>query len=171
MDTGNPELHIGLDFYFGNLVIFLSDFWSTFFQTWNTWNCLLVCQLFHFCPYGLYFQNHPDGSYPRAENKKLSKFLPGLVNGIKSPHLVLNNWILKLKRVMFKKAQSKVLSTFFQLLENWSEYDTPRSRAALFMCLKKHSAIGNSAIRNYVVLYCKLILKTVLLEVSYGKND
>ena len=36
---------------------------------------------------------------------------------------------------------------------------------------KKYSAIGNSAIGNYVVLYSKLILKTVLLEVSYGKND
>ena len=44
-------------------------------------------------------------------------------------------------------------------------------RAALLMCLKKYSAIGNSAIGNYVVLYCKLTLKTVLLEVSYGKND
>ena len=32
-------------------------------------------------------------------------------------------------------------------------------------------AIGNSAIGNYVVLYSKLTLKTVLLEVSYGKND
>ena len=48
---------------------------------------------------------------------------------------------------------------------------TPRPRAALLMCLKKYSAIGNSAIGNYVVLYSKLILKTVLLEVSYGKND
>ena len=44
-------------------------------------------------------------------------------------------------------------------------------RAALLMCLKKDSAIGNSAIRNYVVLYSKLILKTVLLEISYAKND
>ena len=48
---------------------------------------------------------------------------------------------------------------------------TPRPRAALLMCLKKYSAIGNSAIGNYVVLCSKLILKTVLLEVSYGKND
>ena len=39
------------------------------------------------------------------------------------------------------------------------------------MCQKKYSAIGNSAIGNYVVLYSKLVLKTVLLEVSYGKND
>ena len=44
-------------------------------------------------------------------------------------------------------------------------------RTALFRCLKKYSAIGNSAIGNYVVLYSKLTLKTVLLEVSYGKND
>ena len=49
--------------------------------------------------------------------------------------------------------------------------NTPRPRAALLMCLKKYSAIGNSAIGNYVVLCSKLILKTVLLEVSYGKND
>ena len=49
--------------------------------------------------------------------------------------------------------------------------DTPRPRAALLMCLRKNSAVGNSAIGNYVVLYSKLILKTVLLEVSYGKND
>ena len=48
---------------------------------------------------------------------------------------------------------------------------TLRPRAALLMCLKKYSAIGNSAIGNYVVLCSKLILKTVLLEVSYGKND
>ena len=48
---------------------------------------------------------------------------------------------------------------------------TPRPCAALLMCLKKYSAIGNSAIGNYVVLCSKLILKTVLLEVSYGKND
>ena len=34
-----------------------------------------------------------------------------------------------------------------------------------------YSAIGNSAIGNYVVLCSKFILKTVLLEVSYGKND
>ena len=48
---------------------------------------------------------------------------------------------------------------------------TPRPRAALLMCLKEYSAIENSAVGNYVVLYSKLILKTVLLEVSYGKND
>ena len=48
---------------------------------------------------------------------------------------------------------------------------TPRPRAALLMCLKKYSAIGNSAIGNYVVLYSKLTLKTVLLEVNFGKND
>ena len=48
---------------------------------------------------------------------------------------------------------------------------TLRPRAALLMCLKKYSAIGNSGIGNYVVLCSKLILKTVLLEVSYGKND
>ena len=48
---------------------------------------------------------------------------------------------------------------------------TPRPRAALLMCLKKYSAVGNSAIGNDVMLYSKLILKTVLLEVSYGKND
>ena len=48
---------------------------------------------------------------------------------------------------------------------------TPRPRAALLMCLKKYSAIGNSAIGNDVVLYSKLVRKTVLLEVSYGKND
>ena len=44
-------------------------------------------------------------------------------------------------------------------------------RAALLMCLKRYFAIGNIAIGNYVVLYSKFILKTVLLEVSYGKND
>ena len=43
---------------------------------------------------------------------------------------------------------------------------TPRPRAALLMCLRKYSAIGNSAIGNYVVLCSKLILQTVLLEVS-----
>ena len=48
---------------------------------------------------------------------------------------------------------------------------TPRPLAALLMCPKKYSAIGNSAIGNYVVLCNKLILKTVLLEVSYRKND
>ena len=48
---------------------------------------------------------------------------------------------------------------------------TPRPRAALLMCLKKYSAIGNSAIGNCIVLCSKLILKTVLLEVSYGKNE
>ena len=37
------------------------------------------------------------------------------------------------------------------------------------MCLKKYSAIGNSAIGNYVVLCSKLIQKTVLLEVSNEK--
>ena len=36
---------------------------------------------------------------------------------------------------------------------------TPRPRAALLVCLKKYSAIGNSAIGNYVVLCSKLILK------------
>ena len=50
-------------------------------------------------------------------------------------------------------------------------FETPRPLAALLMCLKQYSAIGNSAIRNYVVLCSKLILKTVLLKVSYGKND
>ena len=45
----------------------------------------------------------------------------------------------------------------------YQNYGTPRPRAALLMCLKKYSAIGNSAIGNYVVLYSKLILKTVLL--------
>ena len=48
---------------------------------------------------------------------------------------------------------------------------TRRHRAALLMCLKKYSAIGKSAIGNYVVLCSKLILKIMLLEVSYGKND
>ena len=48
---------------------------------------------------------------------------------------------------------------------------TPMPRTALLMCLKKYSALGNSAIGNYVVSYSKLILKTVLIEVSYGKND
>ena len=51
------------------------------------------------------------------------------------------------------------------------KFITLRPCAALLMCLKKYSAIGNSAIGNYVVLCSKLILKTVLLEVSYGKND
>ena len=48
---------------------------------------------------------------------------------------------------------------------------TPRPRAALLMCLKRYSAIGNSAIGNYEVVYSELILETVLLEVSYVKND
>ena len=48
---------------------------------------------------------------------------------------------------------------------------TPRPRTALLMCLKEYSAIGNSAIGNYVVLCSNLILKAVLLEVSYGKYD
>ena len=48
---------------------------------------------------------------------------------------------------------------------------TPRPRAALLMCLRKYSAIGNSAIGNCIVLCSKLILKTVLLEVFYGKNE
>ena len=47
---------------------------------------------------------------------------------------------------------------------------TPKPRAALLNCLKKHSAIGNSAIGNYVVLYSKFTFKTVLSEVIYGKN-
>ena len=48
---------------------------------------------------------------------------------------------------------------------------TPRPRTALLMCQKKFSVIGNSAIGNYLVLCSKLILKTVLLEINYGKND
>ena len=44
-----------------------------------------------------------------------------------------------------------------------------RPCAALFMCLKRYSALGNNTIGNYVVIYSKLTLKTVLLEVSYGK--
>ena len=47
---------------------------------------------------------------------------------------------------------------------------TPRPRAALLVCLKKYSAIGNSAIGNCVVLCSKLILKTMLFEASYGKK-
>ena len=48
---------------------------------------------------------------------------------------------------------------------------TPRPRAALSMCLKIYSVIGNSAIGNYEVSCSKLTQKTVLLEVSYGKNE
>ena len=48
---------------------------------------------------------------------------------------------------------------------------SPRPRTALLMCLRKYIAIRNSAIRNYVVVYSKLTLETVLLEVSYVKND
>jgi len=48
---------------------------------------------------------------------------------------------------------------------------TPRPRTALLTCLKMYSAIGNSAIGNYVVVYSKLTPETVLLEVSYVKND
>ena len=48
---------------------------------------------------------------------------------------------------------------------------TPRPCVALLMCLKRYSAIGNSAIGNYVVVCSKIIQKTVLLEVSFGKND
>ena len=51
------------------------------------------------------------------------------------------------------------------------QLSTPRPRAALLMCLKKYSAIGNSAIGNCIVLCSKLILKTVLLEVSNGRNN
>ena len=36
---------------------------------------------------------------------------------------------------------------------------TPRSRAAQLVCLKKYSAIGNSAMENYIVLCSKLIQK------------
>ena len=46
---------------------------------------------------------------------------------------------------------------------------TPKPRTALLVCLKKYSAIGNNAIGNYVVLWSKLILKSVLLEASYEK--
>ena len=53
----------------------------------------------------------------------------------------------------------------------FESFGTPRPRAALLMCLKKYSATGNSAMGNYVVLCSKITLKTVLLEVSYGKND
>ena len=55
--------------------------------------------------------------------------------------------------------------------KNCRLFTTPRPRAALLMCLKNYSAIGNIAIGNYVMLCSKLILKTVLLEVSYSKND
>ena len=48
---------------------------------------------------------------------------------------------------------------------------TPKPRAALLMCLRKYSAIGNSAIGNHVAVYSKLILETVLLEVCSVKND
>ena len=59
----------------------------------------------------------------------------------------------------------------FILVNSFREKITPRPRAALLMCLEKYNAIGNSAIGNYVVSYSKLTLKTVLLEVSYDKND
>ena len=59
----------------------------------------------------------------------------------------------------------------YSVLKNMLKNDTPRPRAALLVCLKKHSAIRNSAIGNYVVLYSKLIQKTVLLEVSFGKDE
>ena len=47
---------------------------------------------------------------------------------------------------------------------------TPRPHIALLMCLK-NSAIGNSGIGNYVMVYSKLTLETVLLEVCYVKDD
>ena len=65
---------------------------------------------------------------------------------------------------------TKKLSTL-QLSISANIESTPRPRATLLVCLKKYSAIEKSAIENYVVLCSKLILKTVLLEVSYGKND
>ena len=60
--------------------------------------------------------------------------------------------------------------SFIKIKIPWGFFYTPRPPAALLMYLKKYSAVGNSAIGNYVVLYSKLMLKTVLLEISYGKN-
>ena len=52
-----------------------------------------------------------------------------------------------------------IVSRFnFEIAQKLHLY-TPRPRAALLMCQKKYSAIGNIAIGNYVVLYSKLILK------------
>ena len=48
---------------------------------------------------------------------------------------------------------------------------TPRPPTALLMCLEKYSTIGNSAIGNYEVVYRKLTLETVPLEVHIVKND
>ena len=69
----------------------------------------------------------------------------------------------KIEKKNFKNIQIGPTTTFL--------ISTPRPRAALLMCMKKYSAIGNSAIGNCIVLCSKLILKTVLLEVSYGKNN
>ena len=72
--------------------------------------------------------------------------------------------------MIFLEASRQAMSQSPEYLRLWN-FNTPRPCAALLMCLRKYSAIGNSAIGNYVVLDSKLILKTVLLEVSYSKND
>ena len=43
---------------------------------------------------------------------------------------------------------------------------TPKPCAALLMCLEKYSAIGNSAIGNYVVLYSDLHWKQCYLRLA-----
>ena len=61
---------------------------------------------------------------------------------------------------MKSNTSKKIVVDFLRVLgEILSNSNTPRPRAALLMCLKKYSAIGNSAIGNHVVLCCKLILK------------
>ena len=71
----------------------------------------------------------------------------------------------------FSSAKNSPIPIIILKRKNPGKLHTPRPRAALLMCLKKYSAIGKSAIGNYVVQYSKFILKTVLLEVSYSKND
>ena len=80
--------------------------------------------------------------------------------------------ILQYVKMILKPAALKTTLRYSLLLQNFPNFrNTPRPHAALLMHLKKYRAIGNSAIGNHLVLYNKLILKTGLLEVSYGKND
>ena len=74
-------------------------------------------------------------------------------------------------KLLRKRLRFEILPKQSKQCQSKAPLYTPRPRTALLMCLKKYSAIGNSAIGNYVVLYSKPTLKTVLLEVSYGKND
>ena len=82
------------------------------------------------------------------------------------------SWIIFFKPSLYSLwITGQATDTSPQWLLSLGNTNTPWPCTALLMCLKKYSAIGKSAIGNYVVLYSKLTLKTVLLEVSYGKNE